>query len=109
MGIFSKKLEVAGQDVARRSSCSGCSSCFSGPIESMPAPLRERLEAVRQKLIDARALYSDGKKAEASAAAREVKRLVSQLASSGDFRSSIDSMFAAHVPEAEIQVFIARS
>lgn len=110
MGLFSrKKLPTAGSDVLQRNSCSGCSSCFSMPIESMPQTVRTGLEGVREKLIEARKLYLDGNRAEAAASARDVKRMVGALSSSGDFKSSIDSMFAAHVPEAEVQLFIARS
>ena len=110
MGLFSKKkLPTADSDVLQRGSCTGCSSCFSKPIESMPSTVQVGLEGIRAKLIEARKLYLDGKKGDAGAAARDVKRLVGQLSSSGDFKSSIDSMFAAHVPEAEVQIFIARS
>jgi len=110
MGLFSrKKLPTAGSDVLQRTSCTGCSSCFTIPIESMPSGVQTGLEGIREKLIEARRLYLDGKKGDATAAAKDVKRLVGQLSSSGDFKSSIDSMFAAHVPEAEVQLFIARS
>ncbi|MEW6036452.1 MAG: hypothetical protein AB1529_07615 [Candidatus Micrarchaeota archaeon] len=110
MGIFSrKKTSLTGSDVLQRQSCSGCSGCFSKPIESLPPLVQEKLEGVRAKLIEARRLYLDAKKPAAAETAKEAKALIAQLSSSGDFRSSIDSMFAAHVPEAEIQLFIARS
>lgn len=110
MGFFSKRAKLSTVDERlQRQSCTGCSSCFSKPIESMPAPVQDKLEGIRKKLIESRDLYNGGKRGDAVAAAREVKRLVAQLSASGDFRSSIDSMFAAHVPEPEIQLFIARS
>lgn len=107
--IFLRKKQSEPAPLVQRPSCAGCSSCFSAPIESMPIAVRDSLEGIREKLVEARSLYLDGRKGEAAAAAKDAKRLIGRLSGPGNLRSSVDSMFAAHVPEAEIQMFIARS
>lgn len=101
--FFSKAMPAE----VNRQSCSGCSACFSKPIEGMPKKIQESLEGIRSNLAEARRLYLEGNLQGARKSADGAKRLVSELSSSGNFGSYVDNMFAAHVPEPEIQRFIA--
>lgn len=104
---FFRRRSAPTSESLQRNSCSGCSSCFSKPIESMPLDTQTKLDSIRGKLIEARVYYANGRTEDARTKSKEVKRLVGELSSLGDFRKAIDSMFTAHVPEAEIQKFIA--
>ncbi|MBI2080017.1 hypothetical protein HYT84_04580, partial [Candidatus Micrarchaeota archaeon] len=68
-----------------------------------------KIELIKAGLTQARALYLEDSLDQASAKAREVKRLVREVVSSAGQDLDIDAMFALHVPETRIQVFIARA
>ncbi len=108
MNLFFRKNIPSAPDAKRLAkSCHGCSSnCFAEPIESMPTEIQDKLEQIRGALIEARSYHVEGKIEPAREKAGEVKRLVRELFSLGEFGSTIDKMFAAHVPETEIQEFI---
>lgn len=108
MGLFWRSRSTAKPDSLQRSSCTGCSTCFDKPIESMPPIVQGKLDQIRGLLIEARTSYVEKKLEVAKSKAQEVKIIISEISSSGDFRNAVDSMFAAHVPEAEIQQFIAK-
>lgn len=106
MGLFRRRPTVP--ETIQRNSCSGCSTCFSKPIESLTPAIRDKLELVRGALVESRNLYLKNDLS-ATTKAREVKLLVGELRSLGDFSKEIDRMFAAHVPETDIQQFIVRT
>ncbi|MEK6982057.1 MAG: hypothetical protein AABX38_03950 [Candidatus Micrarchaeota archaeon] len=105
MSLF--KRFIPKPDPLTRSSCNGCSSCFSKPIETMPSNFQAKLELIRGELIEARDDYKKGIMKSALIKSKEVKLLIKEISSLGDFKNEIDSMFAAHVPEPDIQQFIA--